>query len=112
MFKKMICAIPGPSRTVGFTSVYAFFLAFLSSAHFFLSEVVLIYLRFPLQSRMGRRSVLKTISVLPGQSASALFMVFSEQLFHLHVYFVSEIALIYHRFTFAVQTGKKKCIKK
>ena len=32
---KRICAIPGPSRTVGFTSVYAFLLAFLSSAHFF-----------------------------------------------------------------------------
>ena len=32
---KMICAIPGPSRTVRFTSVYAFLLAFLSSAHFF-----------------------------------------------------------------------------
>ena len=35
VFKKMICAIPGPSRTVGIASVYAFLLACLSSAHFF-----------------------------------------------------------------------------
>ena len=28
-------SVPGPSRTVGVTSVYAFLLAFLSSAHFF-----------------------------------------------------------------------------
>ena len=32
---KRICAIPGPSRTVGFTSVYAFLLAIHSSAPFF-----------------------------------------------------------------------------
>ena len=32
---KRICAIPGPSRTVGVTSVYAFILAFISFSHFF-----------------------------------------------------------------------------
>ena len=39
---KKICAIPGPSRTVGVTFVFAFLLTFLSSAHF-----------FPLQSSLG-----------------------------------------------------------
>ena len=120
----MICAIPGPSRTVGVTSVYAFLLAFLSSFHFFpfrvrpyISQIssavqtgetkcikkdlchtrtfshnqrhlrlcfplsiaflctflsslgsALIYHRFPLQSRLERRSVLKKICAIPGPS--------------------------------------------
>ena len=154
MYLKRICTIPGPSRTVGVTSIYAFLSAFLSSARWpvpltpprmcgqprpapyplsrrgerrfgaglgpgvsgpglappepshrsdvalcsrtfpdsrrhlclcfplsisflcaFLSSLgsALIYHRFPLQSRLERRSVLKRICAIPGPSRTVGF---------------------------------------